>query len=66
MKLELTLSDLEEPWMLNMDCRDGCQDRVLEDHAAMEMGICLDGGPQEAVDYLVEILVITHTPQERL
>ena len=52
--------------MLNMDCRDGCQDRVLEDHAAMEMGICLDGGPQEAEDYLVEILVITHTPQERL
>ena len=63
MKLELTLSDLEEPWMLIMDCRDGCQD---EDHAAKEMGISLDGGPQEAVDYLVKILVITHTPQERL
>ena len=66
MKLELTLSDMEEPWMLNMDCRDGCQDRVLEDHAAMEMGICFDGGPQKAVDYLVKILVITQTPQEHL
>ena len=53
MKLELTLSDLEEPWMLIMDCRDGCQDGVLEDHAAMEMGMCLDGGPQEAVDLFV-------------
>ena len=51
-KLELTLLDLEVPWMLRMDCRGGCQDGVLEDHAAMKMEICL-GGPQEAVDYIV-------------
>ena len=43
-KLELTLSVLQVPWMLNMDCRDVCQDGVMEDHAAMEMEICL--GPQ--------------------